>query len=122
MLCFDLQKIYPIYQNADVVVLASPMYYHAISGQLKCAFDRLFAIAELSPDYVQPKKECVLLMATEEDTEWNFAPVKAYYKGLLTRIGWTNSGAVYAGGNTKTGDILNKSEQLRQAEELGKSI
>lgn len=90
MLCFDLQKIYPIYQNADVVVLASPMYYHAISGQLKCAFDRLFAIAELSPDYVQPKKECVLLMAAEEDTEWNFAHVKAYYEGLLTRIGWTN--------------------------------
>lgn len=42
----DMLKIYPAYQNADIVVLASPMYYWGISGQLKCAFDRLFAVAE----------------------------------------------------------------------------
>lgn len=42
-------KIYPEYQAADVVVLASPMYYWAFSGQLKCALDRLFAVAELIP-------------------------------------------------------------------------
>ena len=39
---------------ADVVVLASPMYYWSISGQLKCAFDRLFAVAELGPDLANP--------------------------------------------------------------------
>ena len=56
----DMQQIYPVYREADVVVLASPMYYWEISGQLKCAFDRLFAVAECSPDYENPKKECLL--------------------------------------------------------------
>ena len=42
----DMDKIYPAYREADVVVLASPLYYWTISGQLKCAFDRLFAVAE----------------------------------------------------------------------------
>ena len=43
--------------QADIVVLASPMYYWGISGQLKCAFDRLFAVAEMTPNYENPKKE-----------------------------------------------------------------
>ena len=43
----DMEKIYPLYKEADVVVLASPLYYWFISGFLKNAFDRLFAIAEI---------------------------------------------------------------------------
>ena len=117
-----MQQIYPAYQSADVIVLASPMYYWGISGQLKCAFDRLFAVAELTPNYANPKKECVLLMAAEGNSESNFAPVKAFYEGLISHLDWKNSGIVYAGGNMDIGDILNKPEQLKQAEELGKSL
>lgn len=84
----DMQKIYPAYQSADVIVLASPMYYWGISGQLKCAFDRLFAVAELTPNYSNPKKECILLMAAEGNSESNFAPVKAFYEGLTSCLGW----------------------------------
>ena len=64
------------------------MYYWSISGQLKCAFDRLFAVAELGPDLANPVKDAVLLMAAEGDTEENFAPVRAYYKALLDCLGW----------------------------------
>lgn len=118
----DMDKIYPAYKEADIIVLASPMYYWGISGQLKCAFDRLFAVAELNPDYENPKKDCILLMAAEGNTESNFAPVRAFYEGLLAHLGWKNIGIVYAGGNMEAGDILNKPEQLEQAEKLGESI
>lgn len=118
----DMSRIYPAYQEADVLVLASPMYYWGISGQLKCAFDRLFAVAELDANYANPQKGCVLLMAAEGDTESNFAPVRAFYEGLCSHLGWDNLGIVYAGGNMDAGDILNKPAQLEQAEALGKSI
>ena len=118
----DMEKIYPAYMKADIIVLASPMYYWGISGQLKCAFDRLFAVAELDPGYANPVKDCILLMAAEGDTEDNFAPVKAFYKGLIHNLGWNDLGIVYAGGNMDTGSILNKPEQLKAAEELGRSI
>lgn len=118
----DMTQIYPAYRNADVVVLASPMYYWGISGQLKSAFDRLFAVAELTPNYENPKKDCVLLMAAEGNTESNFAPVRAFYEGLTSHLGWKNIGVVYAGGNMGIGDILSKSEQLEEAEKLGNSI
>ena len=61
----DMLKIYPAYREADVVVLATPLYYWTVSGQLKTAFDRLFAVAECDPDYRNPQKESVLLMAAE---------------------------------------------------------
>lgn len=118
----DMEKIYPAYQAADVVVLASPMYYWNITGQLKCAFDRLFAVAELDPNYANPKKDCVLLMAAEGADEDNFAPVRALYEGLTSRMGWRDLGIVYAGGNFEAGAIQSHPEQLRQAEELGRSV
>ena len=31
----DMLKIYPAYKEADIVVLASPLYYWTISGQIK---------------------------------------------------------------------------------------
>ena len=118
----DMSKIYPAYIAADILVLASPMYYWGFSGQLKCAFDRLFAVAELNPNYANPIKDCILLMAAEGDTEDNFAPVKAAYEGLLHHLGWNNLGIVYAGGNMAAGDIIDKPAQLQEARELGKSL
>lgn len=110
-----MDAVYPAYMAADVVVLASPMYYWSISGQLKCAFDRLFAVAELGPDLANPVKDAVLLMAAEGDTEENFAPVRAYYKALLDCLGWKDAGIVYAGGNMAAGDIQAHPEQLEAA-------
>mgnify|MGYP005762868577 FL=1 len=118
----DMLKIYPAYQQADVVVLASPMYYWGFSGQLKTAFDRLFAVAELDTDYRNPVKECALLMASEGDSEDNFAPVKNSFESLLQHLGWKNAGVVYAGGNMNVGDILSKPHQLQAARQLGSSI
>lgn len=31
----DMDKIYPVYKEADIIVLATPLYYWTISGQLK---------------------------------------------------------------------------------------
>lgn len=118
----DMGKIYPHYMDADIVVLASPMYYWSVSGQLKCAFDRLFAVAELDANYANPVKDCVLLMAAEGDTESNFEPVRHFYDALLKNLNWKDIGVIYAGGNLNVGDIASKPQQLTQARDLGASI
>ena len=41
----DMQEIYSLLQDADMLILASPIYYHGFSGQLKCAIDRFYSIA-----------------------------------------------------------------------------
>lgn len=101
----DMQQIYPVYEAADIVVLASPMYYWNITAQLKMAFDRLFAVAEKDRNYNNPQKKCIMLMAAEGDTKDNFEPIKHYYHSLLKHLGWKNLGEIYAGGVMSIGDI-----------------
>lgn len=101
----DMEKIYPAYTKADLVVLASPMYYWSISAQLKAAFDRLFAVAECDPDYANPRKECALLMAAEGNTPDNWKPVLDYYHALTGFLKWTDRGQVLAGGFLDAGAV-----------------
>ena len=114
----DMQKIYPVYKEADVVVLASPLYYWFISGWLKNAFDRLFAVAECDPNYRNPVKESVLIMAAEGS---GFEESEHWYDHLETHIGWKSLGKILCPWVTQPGDTRDKPE-LQQAYALGKSI
>ncbi len=114
----DMDKIYPVYKEADIIVLATPLYYWTISGQLKCAFDRLFAVAECDPNYCNPVKECALLMAAEGN---DFEETLYWYDRLEKHLGWKNIGKVLCGGVMAVGDIKGRKE-LDDAYELGKSI
>jgi len=40
----DMSEIYVLLRDADMLVLASPIYYHNVSGQLKCVIDRFYAL------------------------------------------------------------------------------
>ena len=114
----DMEKIYPAYREADVVVLASPLYYWNVSGQIKCAFDRLFAVAECDPQYRNPVKESALLMAAEG---YEFEEAEYWYDRLMKHLGWKSLGKVLCGGVMAVGDIKGK-EELKKAEALGSSI
>ena len=114
----DMDKIYPAYREADIVVLATPLYYWNFSGQLRTAFDRLFAVAECDSNYRNPKKDSVLLMAAEG---YGFDDALSYYQNLMKHLGWTELGHVLAGGVMKVGDIKDN-PKLKEAYELGKSI
>lgn len=114
----DMDKIYPVYKEADIIVLATPLYYWTISGQLKSAFDRLFAVAECDSNYRNPKKESVLLMAAEGH---GFEETLYWYDRLEKHMGWKSIGKVLCGGVMDAGDIAEKPE-LQESYELGKSI
>lgn len=116
----DMDKIYPAYIEADIVVLASPVYYWSMSGQLKTAVDRLFAVAEID-NYNNPHKECILLMVAGDDSESNWKPVRDYYQAFLKNLGWTDAGMVLAGDVLNVGDIKGK-PTLEEARRLGASI
>lgn len=42
-----MDKIYPAVRECDVIVLASPLYYWNMSGQIRIAVDHLFALMSL---------------------------------------------------------------------------
>lgn len=114
-----MDKIYPAVREGDVIVLASPLYYWNMSGQLRTAVDRLFALEEGDGKILRGHgKASALLMAAEGH---GFEDVLLYYNHLMEHLKWENLGHVLAGGNWDIGDIEGKPE-LSAAYELGKSI
>ncbi|MBS4784906.1 MAG: flavodoxin family protein [Clostridiales bacterium] len=100
----DMQKIYPLYDECDVVVLASPLYFWTLCSSIKAFIERLYAVAEedLTPPMGRYEryapKESVLLMTAADDLFWTFSQAEPYYRFLAEYLGWTNRGAVLAGG------------------------
>lgn len=94
----EMQKIYDVYREADVIVLASPLFYWGISGQLKSAFDRLFAVREAKANFPDvpfvTEKESYLLMtaagyAFEASIDW--------YETIVSHLGWKDNGKLLFG-------------------------
>ena len=116
----DMDRIYPAYEAADVVVFASPLYFWGFSAQTKTALDRIFA-SMAAGGMKAGDRGCALLIAAEEDTEKNFQPMVDYYKTLAQNLHWRDLGMVLAGGVYRVGDIAG-SKSLGEAEKLGASL
>ena len=114
----DMDKIYPAVKECEVIILATPLYYWNMSGQIRTAVDRLFALEEGDGNLLRGGRSCALLMAAEGH---GFDDVVLYFDNLMKHLRWENLGHVLAGGNGDIGDIDGKPE-IKQAYELGKSI
>ena len=115
----DMNQIYPAVRDCDVIILASPLYYWNMSGQIRTAIDRLFALEESDGNLLRGHgRASALLMAAEGH---GFEDVLSYYDHLMEHLRWKNLGHVLAGGNGAVGDIQGKPE-IQKAYALGNSI
>lgn len=69
-----LTKVLEAIESADIIVLASPIYFGQISGQMKCFVDRTFSY--LKPDFQTASDQCrlapgikCLFILTQGDTD-----------------------------------------------------
>lgn len=115
-----MEAVYPDCRAADVVVFVSLMYSWAVSGQLKCALDRLFAVRKCDPAWATPKKETVLRMASEGDTP---ETMRRCANGMKSSagLGWTDRGQIVARSVLKVGDIAGH-PALAEAHALGAAL
>ena len=115
----DMNQIYPVAKACDIDVLSSPLYYWNMSGQLRTAVDRLFALEEGGDNLLRGHdRGAVLLMAAEGD---DFEDVALYYDHLTKHLKWNNLGKVLCGGVAQPGDIKDRPE-LEEAKKLGASL
>ena len=75
----DMVEIYPLYDSADMIVIASPIYYGSLSGQLTCAINRTYAIGVP----VACKKMALILVSGASGV---FRASETIYHGFLQ--GW----------------------------------
>ena len=90
-----------------------------MSGQLRTAVDRLFALEEGGENLLRGRgRALALLMAAEGN---GFEDVLTYYGHLTQHLRWRNLGHVLAGGVMGVGDIAGRPE-MDAAYALGRSV
>lgn len=93
----DMDKIYAEFEEADVVVFASPLYFWTVTGTLKTAADRLYAELECLGYGRFPKKSVLLMTADGGD----YSQAVTWYRTYERNLGWKNLGEVLGKGKVK---------------------
>lgn len=118
--CFqkdDMEGIYDKLSNADVLVIASPVYFYGISAQLKAVIDRLHT--PMRNDF-HIKKLALLLVGAASLPEL-FDAIKMQYQLVLNFFQLEDAGMVCVRGVKDRGDIEGN-EALKEAYTLGLSL
>ena len=85
----DMQELYPLLAEAEVLVFASPIYYFTLSAQIQAAIQRFYAIWK--PANV---KKTALLLSSHSPNVYDGAT--AEYKGIIAFCGYEDIGIVTA--------------------------
>lgn len=118
--CFqddDMQRIYDKLKQADVLVIASPVYFYGISAQLKAVVDRLHT--PMRNDFAVQKLGLILVGAAELPDL--FDPIILQYRMILRFFHLEDIGMVLVPGAKDKGDVL-ATDGIRQAREMGERI
>ena len=118
--CFqndDMPKVYEKLREADMVVIASPVYFYGISAQLKAIVDRLHTPMR---NEFQIKKLALILVGAASLPEL-FDAIKLQYQLIFDFFHLENAGMVLVKGAKDKGDVKN-GEGLKEAYELGLSL
>lgn len=127
----SFNDLIPKIKAADLIVLASPLYFWTVSSRIKAFIERFYCIAEedsnppLGRYEKYPVKDCALLMTSADDFFWTFEQAESYYKfAIINYIGFHDKGMVLAGGcgDTNGKPQIEKTNHLEEAYLFGKSI
>lgn len=87
----DMQHIYDAYIACDIVVFATPVYWFTVSGQLKTAVDRLYAL-QRNHGFEACKKDTVFIMTSGAPADMN--PLTISWYQSFEKMGWKSLGMI----------------------------
>jgi multimeric flavodoxin WrbA len=124
----DLSEVLEAVREADVIVLASPVYFADVTGQMKLFIDRTYCY--LTPDFhsnpqrsrLLPGKTVVFIQTQGLADATVFADVFPRYREVMKFIGINEAYLLRGWGLSKRDDVHKHNDVLKQAEELAVQI
>lgn len=110
----DMQQVYEALERAEMLVIASPIYYHGISGQLKCAIDRFYSAAY--PNKPKCLKKIAMFLSSGDPDMYDGA-LFSYQGDFLEYLGLEDMGIFTAYGEEKGSD-----QKLKEIRNFGASL
>lgn len=104
--------------DADMVVLATPLYYFGMSAQIKMVIDRFYAVN----GRIQEKRmDSAFLSVCWDSDAPSMGALKHHYETVAGYLNWRDRGAIYGLGCGNRA-MTEATEYPRQAYELGRSL
>lgn len=122
-----MQVVYKKFEEADRVIIASPVFFGSLSAETKMMIDRFNCcwiskhLKDKSP--LSPKKrKAIFFSVSASGKDGFFENSKTIIKNLFATLGIEYSGELYCGGVERKGDILRKDDMLKKAFEMGREL
>lgn len=113
----DMGEILDKMQDADVIVMASPVYFYSIDAQMKAVIDR--SVARWTNI---PNKEFYYIMTAAEDTDTVMDCTLACFRGFAACLnGSVEKGVIYGKGVYEAGAVKGL-PVMTKAYEMGKRV
>jgi multimeric flavodoxin WrbA len=118
----DLTQVLDAIRAADIVVLASPVYFGDVSGQMKSFFDRTYSY--ITPDFTcrLPGGKKAVLVLTQAATADNFVDIFPRYERWLKMYGCDPVHLLRATGVKDLGAITGQAAILDEAAVLAREL
>lgn len=105
--------------DSDVIVFVTPVYYYAISGQLKTFIDRMNPIYSMDYKF----KDIYIISTAAEDATRTFKGIKEDIKGFVDCYEGTKiKSTLFAGGLEAPNDAKKNKDLLKKAYDMGAKI
>ncbi len=118
----DMQRLYPKLEDADAIVIASPVYWFTVSAQTKLFLDRCYALERPGGNAFKGKKIAIVMSYGDTDP-FTSGAVNAFrtFQDAFHYIGADIAGWVYGSGSDP-GEIRSDTAAMARAYELGKKL
>jgi multimeric flavodoxin WrbA len=122
----DMLPLYDKLLAADIVALASPIFFYSVSAQAKAMIDRTQALwarrYHLNRDFPGPERQGVLLCTGATRGKLLFVGARLVARYFFDAINVTYAAEILVRGVDEKGVILDKPEVLDQAKDLGRRL
>ncbi|MFR1804457.1 MAG: flavodoxin family protein [Faecalispora jeddahensis] len=113
-----MTELYAALLKADMVVFVTPLYYHAMSAQIKMAIDRFHGIDHLLRG---ANKKAMLIVSAASAEKRIMNGVIGSYQETTHYLGWQDTGILLAYGCYSRSD-MEKTDYPEKAYQLGRSV
>ncbi|MCL2116145.1 MAG: flavodoxin family protein [Methanobrevibacter sp.] len=118
----DVNDLHKVLDNADYVIIGSPIYYGEVSAQTKLFTDRFFSIFNSKTKSLKGKKAILIYTQENPDPKTYEDYTKHEKKYLYEFMDFDVVNILIAAGLSSKDDLFEKEEILNEADNIGMSI
>ena len=119
----DMTPVYEAIRQADVLVIASPVYFGDFSGQLKTAFDRFYAYLDANfASRLPAGKQSVFILTQGMPEEEQFKDIFPRYEMFMKWFDFQKNHFIRACGLQEPGAVKDRPQALQQAVDLAQTV